>query len=106
MRAAAGPAANSPPAKLAIALESAGCRKPADAANSVPMGADGKPIPVSPGFLIGKRIQIIGSTQKAPSMGTRALVGSKSIGARTVRCPLSPLVRNKPIARTRRELAI
>lgn len=75
MRAAAGPAVNSPPAKLAIALESAGCRKFADAANRVSMGADSKPMPVSPGFLIGKRIKIIGSTQKAPRMGTRALVG-------------------------------
>ncbi|MGH9684824.1 MAG: alcohol dehydrogenase catalytic domain-containing protein [Candidatus Acidiferrales bacterium] len=29
----------------------------------VSMGADSKPIPVSPGFLIGKRIKIMGSTQ-------------------------------------------
>ena len=74
MRAAVGPAANSPRAKLAIALESAGCRKPADAANSVSMGAGSKPIPVSPGFLIGKRIKII-SSRTAPSMGTRPLAG-------------------------------
>ncbi len=75
MRAAAGPAVNSPPAKLAIALESAGCRKPADAANSVSMGADSKPIPVSPGFLIGKRIKIIGQHAEGAEYGYEAACG-------------------------------
>jgi D-arabinose 1-dehydrogenase-like Zn-dependent alcohol dehydrogenase len=39
----------------------------------VSMGADGTPFPVSPGFLISKRINIMGSTQNSPEYLYEAL---------------------------------